>query len=490
MSSRLTHQQEGCERSFRSGMCGVGAAFLAAILLGGGTPASAGFIPVATTMTPIPDGNGMFTFPGVFVPSISGGVVAFLGQGNGGQQGVYVGLPGQKGYDLVKVADKNTPIPNKKENFQSFAGEPSVSQDGKVVAFGANMRSGNPTSIYIGVKKDNSYQLSLVADTSTKIPKTSGGFNGNFVAFGSPSISGDQIVFLGFSANPKNPREPTEAGIYTAVPSGNGYAVIPVVDTNTTIPGENKSFTAFGAFPSPSGNQVLFTGGTEGGGRQPGLYLGTLNKQGTGFEVVKVADTSTAAPKGSGGYDGNFMDFQSNPALSNGVAAFLGGNKDLQGVYLGISDPKGGYTIPSPPVADIQTRVPGTMEDFTSFLPASISGGTVVFEGSGGEKSGLFLRTFTQNPFKLGDLQPLVLRGDTDQGITLQGGIYFGHAGFDGKQAAFYNGSFTSASGSGKGIFVTTTPKAAGAPEPTSLILFAIGLAGMAGYGWRRKTIG
>ena len=106
-------------------------------------------IKIADTATLIPGGTGTFTaFPQH--PSLSGDNVAFLGNGSGGQQGLYrAALNGPP----IRIADTATPIPGGTGNFTSFLrrGPPiAPAIDGTSVAFfGAG--SGGQQGIYVSV---------------------------------------------------------------------------------------------------------------------------------------------------------------------------------------------------------------------------------------------------------------------------------------------------------------------------------------------------
>lgn len=103
-------------------------------------PAPQAAVRAAGFATPIPSGTVNFTSLPAAASYSSSGQVAFYGEGSGGQQGIYRGIPGNP----LKVADLNTAIPNGTGNFTAFfiPQEPCIPAiDGSNVAFfGAGKR--------------------------------------------------------------------------------------------------------------------------------------------------------------------------------------------------------------------------------------------------------------------------------------------------------------------------------------------------------------
>src|SRR5438128_757808 len=105
-------------------------ALVITLLLGAATTSPApncstciSFSGVSDTATAIPGGAGTFlNFPGG--PSISGGNVAFVAKGSGGQAGVYVLYPSSP---VLPVADTSTAIPGGVGNFVSYPSGPVIS---------------------------------------------------------------------------------------------------------------------------------------------------------------------------------------------------------------------------------------------------------------------------------------------------------------------------------------------------------------------------
>ena len=275
------------------------------------------------------------------------------------------------------------------------------------------------------------YGIAVAADlsagpgTSTPIP----GGTGNFTSVGAPSLSGTGVAFYGTGSG-------GQTGIYEGFPA----APIKVADLNTAIPNGTGMFTAFTvnglpSSPAISGNNVAFFGsGSQG---QQGIYS-RINST-----LIRVADTTTAIPNGSGvftaffpgapivppdpsisgnnvaffgigsggqqgiyammhsglakvadtgttipGGTGYFVAFQGGPVISGANVAFLGmGPSGQQGVYLSV--PIAGVYPPNPiVVADTGTSIPSGTGHFTSFDPSgpitpAIIGQNVAFLGMG-----------------------------------------------------------------------------------------------------------
>jgi hypothetical protein len=93
---------------------------------------------VVDLTTPIPDGSGTFTGISSRL-ALSGGNVAFTGEGGSDQHGIYL----FNGINLVRVADRTTPIPGGSGTF-IFLSTPVVS--GRNVAFDGDGKFGGGAS--------------------------------------------------------------------------------------------------------------------------------------------------------------------------------------------------------------------------------------------------------------------------------------------------------------------------------------------------------
>ena len=262
--------------------------------------------------------------------------MVFLGDGTGGQQGIYRAVIGGS---VSQVADKNTAIPGGMGTFSSFLpGEPYAPAiyGANVAFFGAG--GGGQQGIYVAIPSE---PLRPIASTATTIP----GGSGNFTAFTTaPSLSGDNVAFLGDGAG-------GQQGIYRAAIGG---SVATVADKNTAIPGGTGNFTSFlpgePSAPAIKGANVAFFGAGSGG--QRGIYasfqIARLSLGAAAHDapvLVKIADTATAIPGGTG----NFLDF-GDVSIDGTKVAFLGfGANGQQGIY----DLKGGSLFKVVDLTDI-----------------------------------------------------------------------------------------------------------------------------------------
>jgi hypothetical protein len=193
-----------------------------------------------------------------------------------------------------------------------------------------------------------------------------------------------------------------QEGIYGANIAVPGNPV-KVVDTATAIPGGSGNFTSFvpgnPVAPAIDGTHVAFFGAGSAG--QQGIYTASVIIPGN---PVKIADTATAIPSGAG----NFTAFPTNPKISGDYAAFTGnGSSGQQGIY------GGSVTAQFNPfkIVDTATAIPGGSGNFTSFIPGNpvapaLDGANVAFFGAGsGEQQGIYSASITipGNPVRVVD---------------------------------------------------------------------------------------
>jgi hypothetical protein len=316
-------------------MSGSNVAFLGSVGSGNGIYLFNGtaLIKVADFNTPIPEGSGNFIH--INAPAISGSSVVFEGFGSSGQRGIYL----FNGTTLRKVVDFNTSIPEGSGNFTWFE-SPGISE-GKVV-FHAQGSSGQQ-GIYLSSGKT----LSRITDRNTPIP----GGAGNFLSLGFPLISGSNVAFIGGSYE--------QQGIYLF----NGTILIQLADSNTPIPEGSGNFTWFES-PGISEGKVVFH--AQGSSGQQGIYL--FN----GTTLRKVADLNTAIPDGS-----EKFTLLSPPVISGGNVAFWGDTWSGQGgnyFFNGTALIK---------VADSNTPIPEGSGNFTTVSWPVISSANVAFFGNG-----------------------------------------------------------------------------------------------------------
>src|SRR6185437_14477266 len=154
---------------------------------------------VADLNTPIPGGTGHFVAHPPD-PCISGGNVCFVGEGDGGQAGIYVGWPPSpiNPPDPIKVVDLHTIIPGGTGTFVSFPVDPMISGQNVVfIGEGGSGQQGVYASFIVNVATPS--DPVKIADLNTAVP----GGTGTFLGFGgwgtTPGavISGTRVAFIG-----------------------------------------------------------------------------------------------------------------------------------------------------------------------------------------------------------------------------------------------------------------------------------------------------
>jgi hypothetical protein len=228
-------------------------------------------VTLASLSTPIPGGTGNFTNfatpAGPAVPTISGTNVVFVGQGSGGQVGVFASLVTA----MVPVATNATAAPGGTGNFSDFGVAPVIS--GTTVAFHGT--SPGRTGVYVAVA---GVGLARVADTTTPIPGGSGFFS-SFTPV-TLSISGNRVTFRGVGST-------GQAGIYTGVPG----LLQKVVATGDIIDGRTVNFVDASLFASSGSDTAVFLGFTSG---PPGVYVFSPVPEPAGLLAVGLAGLAAA----------------------------------------------------------------------------------------------------------------------------------------------------------------------------------------------------
>jgi hypothetical protein len=135
--------------------------------------------------TPIPNGTGNFTWVGS--PTIDGTDVAFCGAGNAGQQGIYLASGGSPPQTIV---DTTTTLPDGGHFYSFWA--PSLSHG--VVAFVGGEKTSSGATLY-GIFTNLGGTMHAVVTTNTAAPNGTGNFAGLDMAT-SVSISGNNIAFM------------------------------------------------------------------------------------------------------------------------------------------------------------------------------------------------------------------------------------------------------------------------------------------------------
>jgi hypothetical protein len=274
--------------------------------------------PGADLNTAIPSGTGNFTDFGPLT-SIDSGNVAFIGSGDGGQQGVYVVPTTAIPPNPIKVADTNTAIPGGTGNFVAIPPNP-IRIVGDWVAFiskGGNAQQG----VYLFSIAAIPPNPIRVADKSTIIP----GSAVAFAVFNSVAFDGANVAFSGGSFG-----DISLGGVYKVL--GAQGAPLKVADLSTAIPSGTGNFSAFG-FVAIDPGAVVFEGFGSNG--QAGLYTdagGSLSKIIARGDVLGDK-TLTVLRFGSGGF-------------SNGQVVFAAGFAD------------GSQSVTTATIAELVTRCP------------------------------------------------------------------------------------------------------------------------------------
>lgn len=207
-----------------------------------------------------------------------------------------------------------------------------------------------------------------VADTSTPIPNQSG----NFETF-SNMLSVNEDGEVAFSED--NFNAPSNDGIHF----WSSGVISRIADVDTAIPGGTGNFTSFSFFGNGiEGTTVAFRGSGSGG--QAGVYAFV------GGNLVKIADTTTAIPNGTG----NFTEFTTAYVDGGNLAFIAAGTSDQEGIYLA-----SGATLTR--IADKTTPVPGIGGTYQWSSQLGFDGGNLSFWANvtGGTAPGNIIGAFT-----------------------------------------------------------------------------------------------
>ncbi len=244
--------------------------------------------------------------------SLDGDTVVFQGsgfRGNVSQLGLVGGVYQANSGNVGVVANTSTPIPGRAGNFQSSnVGRPSA--DGGQIAFCVQN---------FGVYATTASGLVVVEDDATPIPGGVGNFLGQCAPDNVSLDAGDVVFTAAVPVGPFN-----TFAIFKTVGGVEG-TLVPVVDTETPVPGSAEDFGGL-ANPVLSDGNVVFWGRTASTLRD-GIYTTV------GGSLRVVADHNTPVPGGTG----NFVGFASNAGLSiaGNRIAFLGyGEGGSRGIYI------------------------------------------------------------------------------------------------------------------------------------------------------------
>jgi hypothetical protein len=240
-----------------------------------------------------------------------------------------------------------------------------------------------------------------IADTHTPVP---GGINGqpaDFEYFRGVAIDGSLLVFEGEDSG-------GYSGLFT---SFGGAAPQAVVTSDMQIPGSSERFWLRGSF-SVDGGEIAFVTGT----------LTTSLFRAQGGSLLKIADTQTPIPGGSG----TFTALVDTVSLDAGTALFMDWNSP--GLYLGNANSVERLT-------DAQLPPPGYPAPFVNFFEPVFDSGNAAFVGIKPDLSGgIYLANATQT-FEVARLN------DPAPGAPWQFRV-FGDLSIDGSDVAFTAADF------------------------------------------------
>ena len=219
-------------------------------------------------------------------------------------------LPAHAQWELVKIADGDTPIPGVQNHTFDVFSAPVIS--GETVAFyGRSGEFHTPNQVGIFVAENGS--IRIVADAFTPIPSGSGA---DFTRFAPPSLSAGKSAFWG-----QNHTFPLNEGIYT----DEGGVLRMVADVDTPIPGGTGTFTyGFSGDSAIDSGNVAFI--------NFGLGSGVYSE--IGGDLALVANLSTEIPGGEGTFtppEGGYA-FE-EVTLSGSSVAFIGRGDGQEGIY-------------------------------------------------------------------------------------------------------------------------------------------------------------
>lgn len=187
------------------------------------------------------------------------------------------------------------------------------------------------------------------------------------------TVPGSEQTFSSFAA-------PSATGFVGSWAGGQGIftpALAKIADTNTAIPGGSGTFSSF-SNPYGGSGPYVFRGT---GSSQEGIY----DFQFWDNSLRVVADRSTAVPGGSG----MFSSF-SDPAFIGDAVVFRGTSASGQGIYG--KGQTGGLTVQ----VNTQTLIPGTASTFTGFSGAPVVyGNSPAFRGAGTGRTGIYTASQT-----------------------------------------------------------------------------------------------
>jgi uncharacterized delta-60 repeat protein len=364
-------------------------------------------VPISTIMPPgtgIPGGLGSFTaFPSG--PVTAAGNVGFLGDGTGGQAGVYVSSPLASG-GLSRIADLSMAVPGGTGSFLAFTevavapltpGDPchrtafiAETSSGDQGIYGNSLTPGDPCN-----------ELRAIVDMATPVPAGTGTLTGfaNLSFIEQPGDPCREIVFAAEGSG-------TQQGIYSApvTPGDPCHELSRIADRGTSIVAGQGTFTMFHdvagiATPGDPCHRAVFS--ASGSDGQAGVYTSPLIPGDPCDEMSRIADGGTEIPGGTGTFTA--FDRVAVTRLTPGDPcrdiSFIGAGRGQQGVYAACSTDQTVVRI-----ADLATPIPQGAGSFTGFSAVAASRGHVAFVGIGaGGQKGLYVASTLTKVLDLND---------------------------------------------------------------------------------------
>ncbi len=270
-------------------------------ILAGAEPIT--FTPIATTSTPVPNGVGNFSSfkvqaPSSLVPpSLDGASVSFAGLDQAARGGVYRYDSGM----VSMVANTSTSIPRSTATFD-LLGFSVIS--GPSVAFRASGGAGTSAASG-GIYLASAGFISPVADNNMLVPGTNSGV---FDGYGDMSIDNTDVSFFGqYHIN-----SVTHDGIYRY----RNHSLSIIANENTAIPDGTGTFQSLNTNVNGANGYIAFWGKNQITG--PGIYMADPSDN-----ISVIANSNTTDPVGGG-----LLVGFSNISLSanDTAAAFIGTN--------------------------------------------------------------------------------------------------------------------------------------------------------------------
>ena len=214
------------------------------------------------------------------------------------------------------------------------------------------------TASYGAVACGQQFSFSQVVDTGTLVP----GSDDPFGFFRAPSIDNGRIAFVAGNGNFNR------TGVYTS--DGNGLEVVADIFGSGGVRAFNGATIRSNV--SISGNEVAFFGGANATATSPSQFGIFARDVSTSGGLRNVVDTNTNVPGVSPADDFQTIgDF----AISGGAVIFTGDDAAPPfpgGVYL---EQNGALSV----VADSNTPIPGTSQNFNNFTGVEIDGNNLFF---------------------------------------------------------------------------------------------------------------